>query len=117
ISIIMPSFKRADRINKAIESIFSQTYENWELIIIDDNSTDNTEEVIELYASKNPRIQYIKLDKNIGASEARNIGIKVSNGQYITFLDSDDEYFPSKIEDQLNLFLKSKNKDLGIVSC
>src|SRR5690606_408488 len=117
VSIIMPTYNRANRISDAIKSILNQSYENWELIIIDDCSTDKTAPVVQDYIDFDSRIQYRKLTHNIGASAARNVGLKNAKGDYITFLDSDDEYFPSKIEKQLNLFLFSNNESLGIVSC
>jgi glycosyltransferase involved in cell wall biosynthesis len=116
ISIILPTYNRAQFLPRAIKSILNQTYSNWELIIIDDGSTDNTEYIVKKFL-KDKRIKYFKEKKNLGGSEARNIGIKKSTGNYITFLDSDDEYLKNKIEEQLTFFNKSDNKNLGVVTC
>ncbi len=117
VSIIMPTYNRAYCLDNAVGSIQQQTYKNWELIIVDDNSSDNTEVKIQEYQVLDDRIIYKKLRQNVGASEARNVGMKMATGHYITFLDSDDEYLKFKIEKQINFFFTSKLKNLGIVSC
>lgn len=117
ISIILPTYNRGDFISRSIKSIQNQTYNNWELIIIDDGSTDNTDLIINEFVINDCRILFIKLEKNVGASGARNKGIEVSKGDYITFIDSDDEYLPSKIESQLELFLKDESAQIGLVTC
>jgi glycosyltransferase involved in cell wall biosynthesis len=99
VSVIIPTYNRKNLVIKAIKSIIKQTYKNWELIIIDDGSTDNTREKIKLYL-KNKRIKYY-YKKNGGASSARNYGIKKAQGNYIAFLDSDDEFLKKNIEIQL----------------
>ncbi len=110
ISIIVPTYNRAKEIPKSIESILSQTYKDFELIIIDDGSTDNTQEVVETYQDK--RIRYIKnTTSQHGVSVARNIGIRESAGEYITFNDSDDIFYPEKLERQL-AFLESEKADV-----
>lgn len=105
ISVIMPTYNRAYIIEKAIDSILNQTYKNLELIIIDDCSSDNTEDVIKKYKDK--RLKYIKLEKNSGANYARNIGIDNAKGEYITFQDSDDLSFNNRLEVELNELLKN----------
>ena len=117
VSVIMATYNRGYCINRAITSIIGQTYSNWELVVVDDSSSDNTEEVVKNLQEKDSRIKYLKLEKNRGCSGARNEGIKICNGDYITFLDSDDEYAPTKIERQLEVFHRSSNENLGIVSC
>lgn len=117
VSVIMPTYNRAYCISPAINSIINQSYSNWELIIVDDGSSDDTEEKMKHHLFLDNRIRYKKLSTNVGASEARNIGMKQATGDFITFLDTDDEYMPTKLESQLNFFLASKNKRLGIVSC
>lgn len=109
ISVIIPTYNRAKLIKKSINSILNQTYDNIEVIVVDDCSTDNTEEVIKKI--KDDRIRYIKLKKNSGACAARNAGIKVATGKYINFNDSDDEYLPTKIETQYNNLIKN-NSDM-----
>lgn len=116
VSVVMPTYNRATKIDRSIISVIKQTHQNWELIIIDDFSRDDTHYKIEKY-SNDKRIRYFKLEENIGASGARNIGIKESKGEFITFLDSDDEYFPTKIERQLELLLHPEKNSLGLVSC
>ena len=88
ISIVMPSYSSAFFLHKTINSIINQTIKNWELIIVDDCSPDNSNEVIKSYIAKNSQIKLIQLEKNMGPSAARNRGIKESKGRYIAFLDS-----------------------------
>lgn len=102
ISIIMPTYNRADLIKRAIKSILFQTYENWELIIVDDCSTDDTKVVVQQY--KDERISYIYNPENLGANYARNVGITNAAGELITFLDSDNEWVPNKLKIQLSEF-------------
>lgn len=112
VSIVIPTYNRADFLPKAIQSVLNQTYRNWEIIIIDDGSTDNTEGIVKSY--KEARIRYILHKSNLGLSAARNTGIKNSRGEYIAFLDSDDEWFPEKISCQMNIFQKEDSK-CGVV--
>jgi len=112
ISIIIPTYNREKLIIKALNSIFAQTFTDFEILIIDDASTDNTKEVIESLA--NPKIKYYKLDKNSGQCVARNYGIKRASGEFIAFLDSDDEWLPEKLESQMECFQKGPS-NLGAV--
>lgn len=121
ISIIMPTYKRSDLIEKAIASIENQTYKNWELIIVDDNQKDSefrkkTEEKLLKYKN-NPKIKYIQREENGGGALARNTGIENARGKYIAFLDDDDEYEKTKLEKQLKVFKDSNDKNLAIVTC
>lgn len=95
-SVIMPTYNRANMIGKAIESVLGQTYTNWEFLIVDDGSTDNTKQVVEAY--NDPRIRYI-YQKNAERSAARNNGIDNARGQYICFIDSDDYYLVNHLEE------------------
>jgi glycosyltransferase involved in cell wall biosynthesis len=115
VSIIIPTYNNKKYIGAAVASALNQTYHNIEVIIVNDNSTDNTENVIREF--KDPRITYLKLDANQGVSNARNIGIKQSTGEYIAFLDSDDMYLETKIEEQINIFKTSQVSDIGVVYC
>ncbi len=99
-SIITPTYNRAHTIERAINSILGQSYQNFEMIIIDDGSTDNTSEIVEKYLG-DPRIRYIGPNKNGGVNVARNIGLKnvSKDSDWVTFLDSDDEFFPDALEE------------------
>lgn len=101
VSIIMPSYNTAKYISAAIESILNQTYENWELIIVDDCSTDNTDEILTEYAKKDSRIRYYKNEKNSGAAVARNRALRQAKGKWVAFLDSDDLWEKDKLEKQI----------------
>jgi glycosyltransferase involved in cell wall biosynthesis len=112
VSVIMPTYNRGYLISRAINSVLAQTCRYFELIIIDDGSTDDTKEVVGKFDDK--RIVYVRHEKNRGAEAARNTGINVSKGEYIAFLDSDDEWLPSKIDEQLVAF-KGADLDVGAV--
>ena len=109
-SIILPTYNRAYLLPKAIESVLSQTFVDWELIIVDDGSTDNTKELIEAYS--NERIRYI-YQINQERSAARNKGIENATGEYICFLDSDDYFLPEKLETIFS-FIQQKNEKKAI---
>jgi len=107
VSIITPSYKSAKFISQTIESVLAQTYENWEMIIVDDMSPDNSNEIIEEYIKKDSRIKLIKLEKNSGPAVARNKAIKKAQGRYIAFLDADDLWMPDKLEKQIDSMQKN----------
>lgn len=112
VSIIIPTYNREKLILKALESVFKQSFQDFEILIIDDASTDNTESVIgEL---NHPQIRYFKLDKNGGQCIARNFGTKQAHGTYVAFLDSDDEWLPEKLEKQVDCFDQGTDR-LGAV--
>ena len=106
VSIITPTYNCADYIKDAIRSVFDQTYQNYELIVIDDGSTDNTGEVIKPYLC-NDKLRYIR-QENLGQAAARNRGLKKATGEYIAFLDADDIWEKSKLEKQLSVVKKSQ---------
>ena len=108
VSIITPSYNSGKFISETINSIINQTYTNWELLITDDLSTDNTIEIVESYAKNDSRIKLFKLEKNSGAAIARNNSINNSKGRYIAFLDSDDLWLANKLELQIE-FMKKGN--------
>lgn len=115
ISIIIPTYNRAHLIGRSIKSVISQTYQNLDIIVVDDGSIDNTEEVVNSF--QDSRIHYIKHENNRGVSAARNTGIKLAKGQYVAFQDSDDEWLPEKLEKQLALFTQNNSPNLGLVVC
>jgi len=115
VSVILPTYNRADLIGRSIQSVLAQTYQDFELIIVDDGSTDNTEEVERTFDDR--RIRYLKYSNNRGAAAARNTGIKAARGSYIAFQDSDDEWLPTKLEKQMALFDQDKEGNLGMVLC
>ena len=113
ISIIIPTFNRAHIILKTLDSISTQTYSNWECIIVDDGSIDNTEEVLLSYCSKDSRFKFFKRPSNLikGPNSCRNFGFEVSRGEFIQWFDSDDLYFPNALE----MFVKSFKDNLDVV--
>jgi len=108
VSIITPSYNSSKFILECIESVLSQTYENWEMIIVDDCSKDNSKEIISEHSTKDKRIKPIFLEKNVGAAEARNAAIRQSKGKYVAFLDSDDLWNPKKLEKQLSFMYENE---------
>lgn len=102
VSIITPSYNCADYVGATIESIQSQTYRDWELLITDDCSTDDSREVISRYVAADPRIKLFCLDRNSGAGVARNNSIREAQGRYMAFCDSDDRWLPDKLQRQLD---------------
>ena len=102
VSIIVPTYNACEYIQQTISSVLFQTYHNWELLIIDDCSSDNTISIVKEFAESNPRIRYFSTNQNTGSpSQPRNIGIEQAKGDYIAFLDSDDIWLPNKLEEQL----------------
>ncbi len=108
VSIITPTYNCARFIEETIRSVQSQTYQNWEMIISDDCSTDNTREIIAHYLASDKRIKYICNEKNSGAAITRNHALKIARGRWIAFLDSDDLWLPEKLERQI-AFMETNN--------
>jgi glycosyltransferase involved in cell wall biosynthesis len=104
ISVIIPTYNRAKILPRAIDSIIAQTFQDWELFVIDDFSDDNTSEVVYSYTLKDKRIKYYKLEKNSGPNVARNKGINLAQFEIISFLDSDDEMHPGNLQNQFEKF-------------
>lgn len=114
VSCIIPSYKRNDMITRAIDSVLAQTYSNIEILVVDDNEKGSTysialEKIIDGY--KNERIRLLTQPRHINGAAARNFGIKHSNGEYIAFLDDDDEWLPTKIEEQINFLANNQEFD------
>lgn len=105
VSIITPLYNSEKYVAETIDSVLNQTYKNWEMLIVDDCSSDNGPRIVKKYHEQDKRIKYIKLDKNSGAAVARNKAIELAKGKYIAFLDSDDLWKSEKLEKQIN-FMK-----------
>ncbi|MBH5319723.1 glycosyltransferase family 2 protein [Paenibacillus sp. GSMTC-2017] len=110
ISIIMPSYNRANLIVPGIESIIRQTYKNWELIIIDDGSTDGTKGVIDQFVNIDSRIKYVLNNRAKGVSGARNCGMLLAQGEYIAFLDSDDQWYDYHLADSIRMMQQTESQ-------
>jgi len=104
VSVVIPTYSRAHVLGRAIQSVLNQTYQDFELIVVDDGSSDNTEEVVRNFTD--PRIHYRRHEENRGAAAARNTGIEASRGDYVAFLDSDCEWLPEKLLKQMEVFGK-----------
>lgn len=113
VSIIMPAYKAEKTISDSIESVLAQTYQNFELIVIDDCSPDNTRDIVNQFATSDNRVKLISKLNNEGVSAARNTGLDHAVGDYVAFLDSDDKWKEDKLERQLDIF--NKNMDIDVV--
>ena len=112
VSVIIPTYNRSHFVCRAIKSVLSQTYQDFEIIVVDDCSTDNSEEVIK--SLKDERIRYIRHETNRGGSATRNSGIVAAQAEYIGFLDDDDEWLPEKLEKQMTAFATAPSK-VGVI--
>lgn len=101
VSVITPTYNCAEFISRTIESVQAQTYQDWEMIIVDDRSQDNTKEIVEKYMKDDARIKYHLLEVNSGAAVARTVAMRLAKGSYMAFLDSDDIWMPDKLEKQI----------------
>jgi len=108
VSIITPTYNSEKYISEAIQSVQKQTYRNWEMIIVDDCSSDNTIAIVEQFMEDDHRIHLLKLNKNSGPGVARNTAITEAKGKYIAFLDSDDLWKPEKLSKQIEFMKASK---------
>lgn len=111
ISVILPTFNREKTLRRAVQSVIEQTFTDWELVVVDDGSSDNTFQLITEFMKKNPGIRYMK-HTNRKAALSRNAGIQASFGRYITFLDSDDFYLPEHLESRFSHFETHPETDL-----
>lgn len=107
VSVVMPCHNSEKFLRQAIDSVIAQVYENWELIIANNGSTDTSVAIAEEYAKKDARIKSISTEKGLGVGLAKNMGVEVAKGRYIAFLDSDDKWTPNKLEKQINFMEKS----------
>ena len=108
VSIITPSWNSEKYIKKTIESVQNQTYLNWEMIIVDDCSSDNTVKIVQEISKKDPRVRILKQNTNGGAAKARNRSLNEATGRYIAYLDADDIWKPSKLEKQIQFMKEHK---------
>ncbi|MFB6340428.1 glycosyltransferase family 2 protein [Saccharicrinis sp. FJH62] len=108
VSIITPSYNCEKFIGETIKSVLVQTYTDWELIIVDDCSSDSSVKVIQSYADVDSRIRFFELKQNKGAANARNVALSKVRGEYVAFLDSDDIWFPLKLEKQLSFMIENE---------
>ena len=118
VSVIIPTYNRAQLIGRAIRSVLAQNYSRLEIVVVDDGSSDETDEVVAQI--QDDRILYIRLESNLGAAGARNAGVGVARGEFVAFLDSDDEWLLDMVECQLSIFSKYPSIDAsftGFVRC
>lgn len=118
VSCVIPTYRRSDTLNRAIKSVLSQTYKNVEILVVDDNEkgSEESNKVAELVDSfSNKKIRLVLQEKHINGAEARNAGVRASAGEYIAFLDDDDEWLPEKIEKQVAIL--EERPEIGGVSC
>lgn len=113
VTVITPLYNAQEYIAQTIESVISQTYQNWEMIIVDDCSTDSSRDVVSRYVSKDERIKLIQSESNFGGpARPRNIALKNSKGDFVAFLDADDIWLPQKLEKQINFLKQNNNVDI-----
>ena len=112
VAVIIPTYNRAHIIRRALHSVLHQTYQNLEVIVVDDGSTDNTEKLVQSFADS--RVRYIRHETRMGAPAARNTGINATKADFIAFQDSDDEWLCNKLEKQIDAFSKVDSK-VGVV--
>ena len=113
ISVVIPTHNRCDLLPRAIKSVQEQTYSDLEIIVVSDGSTDETKSVVEALAADDKRIRFIEYHPARGGNIARNTGIEAAQGEYVAFLDDDDEWFPTKLEKQLNVM--ESDDSIGLV--
>ncbi len=114
VSVVIPTYNRALYIDRALRSVLAQTYTDLEVIVVDDGSTDDTPGRVQALAQADSRIRYVRHETNQGAQAARNTGIQAAQGNYIAFLDSDDEWLPHKLEQQMLLYQQASDR-VGVV--
>jgi glycosyltransferase involved in cell wall biosynthesis len=116
VSVILPTFNRSSTLGRAIKSVLVQSYKDFELIVVDDGSIDNTEDMVKTLMLCDSRIRYLRLQTNNGLCRARNTGIRAASGTYMAFQDSDDEWLQGKLSKQMEIMQELPDK-VGIVYC
>ncbi len=114
VSVIIPTFNRRVLLERAVQSVLAQTFEYFELLIVDDGSTDDTRLFLERLRRRDPRVRFLVHEKNRGGSAARNTGIRAARGAYLAFLDSDDTWHPQKLERQVDV-LRDAPANVGLI--
>lgn len=114
VTVVIPTYNRANLLRRAVDSVVAQTFRDLELIIVDDGSSDGTGEAVQAF--RDPRVVFLRHSTNRGAPAARNTGIRHARGRYVAFLDADDEWLPRKLEVQLQLFRETDLPRLGLVT-
>ena len=115
VSVIIPYYKKRNFVRETIDSVINQTYDNFEILIIYDDTNLNDLEFLQEISKLDNRIKIINNKKRLGAGLSRNIGIEQSNGRYVAFIDADDTWFPDKLKDQIS-FMKKKNYQISHTS-
>ncbi|MCM1495279.1 MAG: glycosyltransferase [Bacteroides sp.] len=113
VSVIIPTYNRAGTLMRSVQSVMEQSYSEWELIIVDDGSTDNTKDIVKPVLEQDVRIRYIYCPENKGQASARNTGIQAAQGEYVAFQDSDDCWLPDKL--QLQMSMMKAHPEYGLV--
>lgn len=113
VSVILPTYNRARLVGRSIESVLRQTYEDFELIVVDDGSTDDSAAILAHY-ERDPRVRVVRLDRNRGVSTARNAGADAATGKYLAYNDSDDVWHPDKLEKQMRAMLSASDDDYAV---
>ncbi|MGB9587486.1 MAG: glycosyltransferase family 2 protein, partial [Armatimonadota bacterium] len=116
VSVVIPTYNRALLVERAIRSVLGQTYTDFEVIVVDDGSTDDTKRILADLAHEDPRVRWFHHSENRGAQAARNTGCRAAEGEYIAFLDSDNEWLSNKLHLQMEL-LKEHGEYIGVVYC
>ncbi len=111
VSIVLCTYNRAGLVRRAIRSVLAQRYTNWELIVIDDGSTDGSRSVLEAFSRRDERVR-VRRQRNQGLARARNAGLRLAAGEYVCFLDSDDEYRPTHISSRVRLLERRRKTDV-----
>ncbi len=118
VSIIIPTYNSSAFIERAVGSVLRQTFTDWELLIVDDGSTDDTVDLVTEFIKQDSRIKLFRTPQNSGGPALpKNIGIENARGEYVAFLDHDDEWLPEKLAKQLKVFEDSRDEKLGLVAC
>ena len=116
MSVVVPTYDRERVLPRALDSALAQTYEDFEVLVVDDGSTDGTAGLVAEYAARDGRVRYLRQPQNAGVSAARNRGIREARGEFVAFLDSDDEWAPTKLERQVERFREAAS-EVGLVYC